>query len=249
MRFASVILLSVLMTSATGANAAAEQRDSFARTQNTSLLSLEQVVGLYGEDVVFDVYRNDNRIGSHTVSFAGKDDHLVVTANLRLRVNVLFFTAYRLDYWAHEEWRDGRLLALKAETNDNGKQRRVEARNTDAGFLIESAGRVTELDSWIFPTNHWNRAQVQTDRILNSITGRPADVVVHDRGLESVATAHGDIQARRFEYTGDLRDTHVWYDRRGRWVKMSFKAKDGSWIEYRCARCSGEHPRSEARDT
>ena len=45
-----------------------------------------------------------------------------------------------------------------------------------------------------------------------------------------------EIDATLYRYTGDL-DTEVWYDDEGRWVRMRFKAKDGSVITYQCEVC------------
>lgn len=198
---------------------------------------------LYGEEIVFDVYRKDTKIGSHRVGFSQAESRLTVTATSQVRINFLFFTAYRFDYNAREIWQDGRLVAMTSSVDDNGKKGQVEALGTEDGFRIQGPHGAVVLDAWIFPTNHWNRAQVAAPAILNSITGRPARVETRSLGFDAVATAGGTTQAERFEYTGELRDTHVWYDRGGRWVKMSFKAKDGSWIEYRCVRCAPDHPR------
>ena len=46
------------------------------------------------------------------------------------------------------------------------------------------------------------------------------------------------MPATRYAYTGDL-DNEVWYDDVGRWVKMRFKGRDGSTIDYVCRRCQG----------
>ena len=44
------------------------------------------------------------------------------------------------------------------------------------------------------------------------------------------------ILATKDEYSGDI-STLVWYSDHGNWVKMKFKASDGSDIEYKCIEC------------
>jgi geranylgeranyl diphosphate synthase type II len=55
---------------------------------------------------------------------------------------------------------------------------------------------------------------------------------------EYVATERGQVPATYYRYTGDLL-AELWYDDDGRWVKMRFKGRDGSMIEYVCRRCQG----------
>ena len=113
----------------------------------------------------------------------------------------------------------------------------MEAVATGGKLEIKGPRGERVIDGWIFPTNHWNVAQVSSEKVLNSITGQIDHIAVRPREVETIVTPHGHILAERFEYTGELHDTHVWSDRAGRWVKMSFKARDGSWIEYRCTSC------------
>ena len=67
---------------------------------------------------------------------------------------------------------------------------------------------------------------------------------INSSALENVVTEIGRIPATRFAYSGDLQN-EVWYDDAGRWVKMRFKGRDGSTIEYVCRRCQGG-PRGKA---
>ena len=67
--------------------------------------------------------------------------------------------------------------------------------------------------------------------MLNSQNGALAKVQITPRGRETIKTANGSLEATRYSYTGDV-EMDQWFDDRGRWVKASFKASDGSTIEY-----------------
>ncbi len=87
------------------------------------------------------------------------------------------------------------------------------------------------------PTEHWNADVVNDRAVINTITGQVNVVDVTFVGLEQVETENdGPVTARHFVYRGEL-NNEVWYDEKGRWVKMRFPAKDGSTIEYRCVSC------------
>lgn len=192
---------------------------------------------LYGGDVVFDVYRKGSKVGEHRATFSRNGDDLTVTTHFDLAVDVLFFTAYKFDYDSTEVWRKGQLQALAVNVDDNGKVSSVKAKMEDGLFKIDGPGGSFIASSWVFPTNHWHRGQANSKTILNTLTGRLAQVTIINRGIQRVETKQGSVEADHFEYTGELRDTHVWYDAQNRWVKMRFKGRDGSVIEYRCRQC------------
>jgi len=192
---------------------------------------------LYGNEIAFEVFRKGSKVGSHVTSFERTGDDLTVISRFNLAIDVLFFTAYSFGYQSTEVWRDGALKALAVGVVDGGKKSSVTAKVEDGLFKIEGSGGPAIASSWVFPTNHWNRGQVNSTAILNTITGRLSKVEIVRRGIDRVETAQGAVDAEHFEYTGELRDTEVWYDADNRWVKMRFKAEDGSTIEYRCLRC------------
>lgn len=194
-------------------------------------------IALYGGDIVFDVYRKGSKIGEHRTRFTRRGDTLTVISRMSLAVDVLFFTAYSFEYDSTEIWRNGEVVAVNVNTDDNGKISSVEARNEDGLFKVTGPKGTFIASSWVFPTNHWHRGQAMSKTILNTLNGRFNQIEVVQRGIETVQTAQGSIAAEHLEYTGQLRDTEVWYDAQNRWVKMRFKARDGSFIEYRCRQC------------
>ena len=194
-------------------------------------------IALYGGDIIFDIYRKKSRVGEQRMSFRRDGDRLLVTAHFHLAVKVLFIEAYSFDYEASEIWRDGKLIGLSATVDDDGKGANTTARVDGDLFRIEGPSGAILTSSWVFPSNHWHRGQVSAKTIINTLTGKLAQINVLSRGIDRIDTGGGPVDAEHFEYTGDLHDTEVWYDREGRWVKMTFKAGDGSRIEYRCRQC------------
>ncbi|MDX2225172.1 MAG: DUF6134 family protein [Rhodospirillaceae bacterium] len=194
-------------------------------------------LALYGDELVFDIYRKKSKIGQHRVNFERDGERLTVSVEMRLGVDFMFFRAYEFEYDATEIWQGRELIASTSYVDDNGKKVTVSARADGDVFKIDGPRGATLASSWVFPTNHWHRGQVNSRIILNTINGRLTRVEPVAKGIDRVATLQGDVDAEHFLYTGELRDTEVWYDAAGRWVKMAFKAKDGSTIEYRCRQC------------
>lgn len=194
---------------------------------------------LYPDGMEFDVYRKGARVGRHKVKFERDGDLLKVESHFKLKVKVLFVTAYKYEFRSEGVWNDGALQSVKAEINDNGKESSVDAFINETGQFY-SKGKKGEFvaDSWIYPSNHWNVGAVESDVVLNTLNGQIAEVEIVRQGIDAVDTRkNGAVDAERFEYTGDLRDIIVWYDQEGRWVGMKFTTKTGETLHYVCREC------------
>lgn len=200
-------------------------------------------LSLYPDGLEFDVFRKGAKVGRHTVEFETDDGQLKVRSHFKLKVKVLFVTAYKFEFESIAYWRDGVLQTLTAETNDNGKDSSVEAYlAADGKFYATGRKGSFVADQWVYPSNHWNVGAVDSSVVLNTLNGQLAQVEILGRGIDTVETANGAVAAERFDYTGELRDTTVWYDRDGRWVRMKFTTKQGETLEYVCRECGLTEP-------
>ena len=195
-------------------------------------------IKLYGDEIAFDVFRKSQRTGTHVVQFSRRQQDLLVKSRLDLSIEFLSFTVYRFRYQSEATWRAGAVKTIDVAVDDNGDKFQLEAnRLGDVTEIRSDAGR-TEFSGPLFPTNHWNANVIDASRVLNTLTGKVNAVRIESRGQERVTTERGEVEATRYAYTGELK-TEVWYDERGRWVKMRFAGKDGVPIEYVCRRCQG----------
>jgi len=193
---------------------------------------------LYGEELRFSVVRNGEAVGSHIVKFNRDGDEVVVHTDFEIAVDFLFLTAYRYRYDSRARWRGDQLLDLEAVTDDDGDVSVVMARRQQDFVEILGPGGPISAPSPLFPTNHWHAAVIDQTQVLNTITGRVNRVTIVELGEATVETESGGIPATHYRYAGDL-NTEVWYDPKGRWVKLRFAGEDGSTIEYRCEKCLG----------
>jgi hypothetical protein len=200
---------------------------------------------LYGNEIQFDVERDGQIIGRHLVTFTRTDDGVRVESRADIDVNLLFLNAYRLRYQAREEWRDGELAFIEASTNENGDYTRVQAVRDAAGMVIASPEGTFKVPE-VLPTSHWNVALLKGGQMLNTLTGELDDVKVFYQGIDTVATRDGSLRARHYLYSGDL-NGEIWFDDEGRWVKLRFRADDGSIIDYVCRRCQAAATITKAR--
>jgi hypothetical protein len=206
--------------------------------------------GPYAPQTTYAIYRAGHQIGRHTITFQQQGPLKVVMIDCDIDVKTLGVTAYRYVYRGREEWDGEQLHALQASTDDNGQRFSVSAERRGPSLVVErtasakvstaalmdqgyrgpDASRET-LPAAILPTSQWNIRQVQQTSLLNTQFGTVSRVQISPLGREPVQTGNGTVSATRYRYTGDLR-MDQWFDDRGRWVKGTFAAFDGSTIEY-----------------
>lgn len=186
----------------------------------------------YGPTLSFAAYRNGEQIGRHTLTFERDGAQIKVSTSIDFTVKFMGFTAYRYSHRAQEVWAGNTLVSLASRTDDNGTKYSVQAVREDGALVVarNAEGR-TVLPSQVLPSSHWNIQQVQQSVLLNTQKGTEARVRIAPVGRETVQTASGTIAATRYRYSGDVA-MDQWFDDRGRWVKTSFTASDGSTIEY-----------------
>jgi len=205
----------------------------------------------YGQSLAFTVYRNGKEIGHHTISFQQDGGKRLVNVSVDLSVKALGVTAYRYLHTAQEIWSGGTFQALDSRTDDNGMKYVVRVQRDGKGLIVDrqvtpplipaaandqglqraESSRDLQPASML-PTSNWNFGQVGQSVLLNTQYGTPSHTKITAMGREPVRTVSGNtIQATRYRYAGDLR-MDQWFDDRGRWVKASFPAFDGSTIEY-----------------
>jgi hypothetical protein len=192
---------------------------------------------LYPQNIEFNVRRNGSNVGRHLVSFFKLSNNQIrVIAELNLKIKILGIPLYDYYYRSEADWYEDRLINLRVDQNDDGKRMQINVSKQNKLLRIEGPDGISSSRLDIFPTNHWNAAVLNTKQVINTISGRIANVTITKMMVESIRAEGKQVNASKFTYSGDFK-THVWYDSAGRWVKMEFTGKDGSLIEYACIKC------------
>ncbi|MED6308617.1 MAG: DUF6134 family protein, partial [Pseudomonadota bacterium] len=141
-KIAAAILMTVILVKSVGTGIAA--------TGDTDPLAL------YGDEIVFDVRRKGENVGTHTVQFDRKGRVLFVESHFELAIKIFFIPVYSFSYLSTARWRDGTIEFLDVDVDDNGEHFYLKAwREKDATEIRSSNGQ-GRISGQIFPTNHWN---------------------------------------------------------------------------------------------
>ena len=184
------------------------------------------------ETLQYVIMRKGEQIGTHKFEFHRTGKETSVNIETNVEVKVLFVTAYRFQHVASERWVNGRLVALDAETDNNGKQHKVTAALKGSTLEVQADGKPMQVDKNIIPGSLWNPDLLRQSVMLDSQTGEVMPISVVDDGAEQVATENGPATAHRYTIKGKFAQD-VWYDSRGRLLQSQFSGPDGSVISYK----------------
>lgn len=179
----------------------------------------------------FAVFRDGSQVGEHQLTFRKQNGNLAVDISTKIAVKVAFITAYRFEHEGHEVWHGDRLVRLWSKTNDDGTHHVLDAEAANAGLEIHADGHDADAPATIIPASLWNEGILQGGRILNTLDGSRMAIQVADLGPDAVFVKGSKETAHHYAITGDLQ-RELWYDSNHVLVRVRFKAKDGSTIEY-----------------
>jgi hypothetical protein len=183
--------------------------------------------------VEFAIMRNGDQIGTHRLTFRREGDRLLVDLAVNVQVRVLGITAYRFTQTGNEVWRNGRLVALESNGNNDGTAFAVRVREADGGLVAESGGRNVRFPADAIPTDVWNPLQLQRSVLLHSLEGTALRATTRDLG-ERTFTIGGRAVATRGTYLDAPPDYQrsLWFDASGRLIHLEQRGRDGSLVEY-----------------
>ncbi len=183
-----------------------------------------------GAKLEFDVLRDGGAFGTHVVKFSREGDTLTVKSDIALKVALGPVTFFEYVHDVTEKYAGNRLTWVGSRTKKDGKWKTLSAQATTGGVQVKGEGFKGLLTGTLIPSTHWNADEMKQPAMFSTETGEMLPMKVTDRGMETVKTATGAVQARRFDVKSEL-DASFWYDAQGRWVKCAFEA-EGSKIEY-----------------
>jgi hypothetical protein len=185
-----------------------------------------------GGRLLFEIWRNGQKIGTHQVTFHGGPDDLQVDTDAHMLIKLGPLPVFNYRFRSTERWRAGRFVELESHSTTNGKIEQVRTHRTEGGLTLDLGARTLSIPSDAAPLSHWNPKAFGAP-LFNPQTGELLKVSVH-RGEDPAFALPTGKTIRTTSYTlagtADLTD---WYDPAGVWTGLKGKVKDGSYIEYR----------------
>lgn len=184
-----------------------------------------------GDTIKFTVLRKGKDFGTHSVRFDVEDDgSFIATTNVELKAGLGPITVFRYELTSTETWKNGQLVALEGQTNDDGDRKSVSASLNGDTLQVSGTAYEGTAPAGIIPSSHWNIQEAYSSSILSTETGELLDTDVTRIGNDTLTIGGETVQATHYRLKSDL-TVDLWYDDQGRWVKLGFEAR-GQQIDY-----------------
>lgn len=180
----------------------------------------------------FRVLLDGAEIGTHVFTLDEQADRRLLRSEARFDVKFLFLTAYRYRHRTEEEWADGCLHEIDAETVANGKEQHVVGMRQDEHFVLEKGGSREKLPRCIMTFAYWNPAFLSEDRLLNPQTGEFLDVDVTELPATEMTVRGKTVEGHGYRVTAKDLELQVWYSPDREWLALESTARGGRKLRY-----------------
>ena len=182
--------------------------------------------------LAFDVYLDDEKIGTHEVNFERTDDTTTITTTAEFVYRILYIPVYRYEHRTVETWNEACLSSIDSQTDDNGDEFFIQSEAAAPGMLIRTREGEITVDECIRTYAYWDDQLLRTDKLLNTQNGRYQPITYNDKGTETYEFEDIRFEARRVELDTEEGIISLWYDAEDNWVALESKVESGAVVRY-----------------
>ena len=190
----------------------------------------------------YDLFLNNNLIGSHIFNFKKKGDLLHVIAEGKFKVSALGIELMNYRTTSEEIYQNEQLIKFNSKTKQNNKEKYVnlEIDKNENTIKVDGSSFKGKIDLSSMVGTWWNHQIVKERKQISAISGRIINQKVKFLGKQDIQIDKKNYKALHFHFLSDdnkpLKEKklniHVWYDAGTLlWIKSSYD-KLGKW-EYR----------------
>ena len=190
----------------------------------------------------YDLYRNNNLIGSHKYNFVKNGDNLTVKSVVNFKITKLGIDLYKYFAESSENYEKNSFTSFKSTTIQNKKNKYVKIRlNSDQNkLIIDGSSYKGDTDINYMVGTWWNHEIVKAKAQISAISGRVIHQKVSFLGKKQIKINGKTYEALHFKFLSSDQtlpdnkklNTDIWYDAKTLiWLKAQF-IKQGNW-EYR----------------
>ena len=186
----------------------------------------------------FEIFRNNKKIGFHKLSFQNIEDKTVVNTEIEMIVKFATIPVFKYFHKGKEIWVNNQFMEAETSTRKNARNFTFSAKRKGSKIEIKSRGKIFMVEGDSLITSYWHQNWFKKRILIDSQHGKERLINVEKKGFEEIKTLNNTIVAQRYKILGRQNkpngkkiNTNVWYDDKGRLVKIKFYIRS-SLIEY-----------------
>ena len=190
----------------------------------------------------YDLYRNDNLIGSHKYDFIKDGDNLTVKSVVNFKITKIGIDLYKYFAESTENYENNEFRSFSSTTIQNKKNKYFKKKFNPSkkNLNIDGSSYKGDADIDYMVGTWWNHEIVNAKAQISAISGRIIEQKVNFLGKKEIKIDGKTFEALHFKFLSSdetLPDnkklnTDIWYDAKTLiWLKAQF-IKQGNW-EYR----------------
>ena len=181
--------------------------------------------------VSFDIIRKNKIIGSHEIIFDQKDNELLVKTKINIRVNILFFPAYKFSHQSTETWSNSEFVKFDGHTDfEDEREYFIKGEDTDNSFIAKGMDGEISLDKSILPSNLWNQDILLEKELFDIQKGIKRKIKVKKLGEEEIDINNLRLNALKFIFDASdnpkdkapFPEYTLWNDEKNELIKFQF---------------------------
>ena len=190
--------------------------------------------------IEFNIYRNNQYIGTHIFSFEKSGDEIAVESKIRFEIKKFGVVLYKYYAEGVEIYKDGKLIKFNSKTDQNKKNKYVNMIFENNEYIIDGSSYKGKAPAEYLIGTWWNHSIIKAKAQISAVSGRIIKQKVKFLGKETIKFGEKSYNALHFNFSSTDKkldkkkklNTDVWYDEKTlNWIKASFNKK-GKW-EYR----------------
>ena len=190
----------------------------------------------------YDLYRNNDLIGSHKYDFIKNGDILTVKSIVNFKITKLGIDLYKYFAESTESYEKGTFKSFNSTTIQNKKKKYVKISLNSEKNKLEIDGSSYKGDAKLeyMVGTWWNHEIVKANAQISAISGRIIEQKINFLGKKKIEINGKTYEALHFKFLSSDEtlpenkklNTDIWYDAKTLiWLKAQF-IKQGNW-EYR----------------
>jgi hypothetical protein len=181
--------------------------------------------------IKFDIFRNDSKVGFHSISFERDKGKLIVRNLINFEIKKLGISFYKYESEGTEIYtEEGNLLSFESKTSEDGDIKYCSIKKQGDYYVVDGEKFKGEVKKNFLLSSYWNHELLKQTTQIAGITCAVREQKVNFIKDETIKVLGVDTETAVFEIKGEDLDTQVWYRKKDWVIVQQVLNTRGVWL-------------------